>query len=55
MVSAYAIFDVESKQQAIEWARKFMQAHQEHWKPWQGETEVRQMIDMPPPAGTRRG
>jgi hypothetical protein len=54
-VTAYAIFDVESKQQAIEWARKFMQAHQEHWKQWQGETEVRQMINMPPPSGTRRG
>ena len=56
MVGAYAIFDVESKQDAIAWATRFMEAHRDHWSGWQGETEVRQLIDAPQTGkATRRG
>ena len=47
MVGAYAIFNVESKQDAIAWATRFMEVHRDHWNGWQGETEVRQLIDAP--------
>src|SRR5262249_52112610 len=47
VVGAYAIFNVPSKQDAIAWAKRFMQAHKEHWKGWEGETEVRQLMQMP--------
>jgi hypothetical protein len=36
-----------SKQAAIEWAKRFMELHKEHWKGWEGETEVRQVIQVP--------
>ena len=44
VVGAYAIFNVQSKQDAIRWAKRFMELHKEHWKGWQGETEVRQVM-----------
>ena len=47
VVGAYAIFNVQSKQDAIAWAQRFMDLHQEHWKGWEGETEVRQVIQTP--------
>ena len=50
VVGGYAIFNVQSKQEAIEWAKKFMELHKEHWTGWEGESEVRQMI-QPPASG----
>jgi hypothetical protein len=44
VVSGYAIFNVPSKKEATEWAGRFMELHREHWKGWEGETEVRPMI-----------
>jgi len=49
VVTAYAIYDVPSKQEAVAWAKRFMQLHLEHWKGWEGETEVRQLIEQPAP------
>ena len=56
VVGGYPIFNVASKKEATEWAVRFMEVHREHWKGWEGETEVRQMI--PPQdsgAGPNRG
>jgi len=47
----FAVYDVKSKDEAIEWARRFMELHREHWPTWEGETEVRPMMEGgPPPA-----
>ncbi len=43
-VASYAVYDVNSKEEAIEWAAKFMNVHKEHWKGWEGETEIRQVF-----------
>ena len=51
VVGAYAIFNVQSKQDAVEWAKRFMEVHNEHWKGWQGETEVRQVMEVPGSGG----
>jgi hypothetical protein len=47
VVGGYAIFEVKSRQEAIEWATRFMKAHKDHWKGWEGETEVRQLMSAP--------
>jgi hypothetical protein len=44
VVGGYAIFDLKSKQEAIEGALQFMELHRKHWPGWEGETEVRQMF-----------
>jgi hypothetical protein len=53
-VGGYAIFDVPSLQEAIEWANRFMELHREHWQAWEGETEVRPLF-APAGQGAARG
>ena len=55
IVGAYAIFNVQSKQEAVDWATKFMELHRQHWKGWQGETEVRQLMQAPQPGEGPQG
>src|SRR6266567_5140338 len=42
-IGGYAIFDLKSKEEAIEGALRFMELHKQHWPGWEGETEIRQM------------
>lgn len=44
VVGGYAIFDLKSKQEAIDGALRFMELHRKHWPGWEGETEVRQVF-----------
>ena len=45
VIGGYAVFQVNSKEEALEWGRRFMLLHIEHWPEWEGEAEVRQMFD----------
>lgn len=47
VVGGYAVFELGSKQEAIEQAVRFMELHQRHWPGWEGETEVRQVATAP--------
>jgi hypothetical protein len=38
----YAVFELKSKQEAIERTLRFMELHKQHWPAWEGETEIRQ-------------
>ena len=44
MIGGYAIFDVKTKEEAVEWSTRFMDLHRQHWPDWEGETEVRQIM-----------
>ena len=44
IVGGYAEFELNSKEEAIEGAVRFMELHKKHWPGWEGETEVRQMF-----------
>ena len=48
VIGGYAIYDVPSKKEAIEWTRAFLEAHIGLWDQ-ELEVEVRQMFDGPPP------
>ena len=45
VVGGYAVYAVKSKAEALEWAKRFMALHQEHWRGWEGEVELRQLYD----------
>lgn len=45
VVGGFAVYEVKSKAEAIEWARRFMELHTKHWPEWRGETELRQFFD----------
>jgi hypothetical protein len=44
VIGGFAIFDLKSKQEAIEGAQRFMDLHRKHWPTWEGETEIRQIF-----------
>ncbi len=44
VVGGYAVFELKSKQEAIEGALQFMELHKKHWPGWEGETEIRQIF-----------
>jgi hypothetical protein len=51
VVGGYAVFELKSKEEAIEGAKRFMELHKKHWPSWEGETEIRQIFgpeDFPP-------
>jgi hypothetical protein len=46
VIGGFAIYDVPSKQEAMEWTRRFLEAHIGLWDQ-DLEVEVRQMMDDP--------
>ena len=46
VIGGFAVYDVASKQEAIAWTRRFLEAHIGLWKQ-ELEVEVRQMMDAP--------
>ena len=44
VVGGFAVFEFQSRAEAVESAVKFMELHKQHWPGWDGETEVRQMF-----------
>ncbi len=43
VVGGYAQFELNSREEAIEGAVRFMELHKKHWPGWEGETEIREM------------
>jgi len=48
VIGGYAIFDLASKQEAIDWSTRMLELHKQHWKGWEGEIEIRQLMDALP-------
>lgn len=48
VIGGYAVFNVASKDDAVAWSRRMMELHQRHWPAWEGEIEIRQLMDGPP-------
>ena len=51
VVGGYAIFELSSKEEAVEGAVRFMELHRKYWPGWEGETEIRQVFgpeEFPP-------
>ena len=37
---SYALYDVRSKEEAVEWTNRFLRLHQDLWPGWEGEADV---------------
>ena len=46
IVGGYAMVEVASREEALKFARQFMELHRVHWPAFEGECEVRQLEDM---------
>jgi len=47
---SYALWEVRSKEEAIEWTSRFMKLHRDLWDGWEGEADVLQVFEPPPGA-----
>ncbi len=45
VVGGYAVVEARSKEEAIEGARWLMQLHIDYWPGWEGEAEVRHLVN----------
>jgi hypothetical protein len=51
---SYALYDVRSKEEAVEWANRFLRLHRDLWPEWEGEADVLKVFgpeDFGPPVG----
>jgi hypothetical protein len=46
IVGGYALVEATSTEEALEFAREFMEIHRVHWPEFEGECEVRQLEPM---------
>ena len=46
VVGGYALMEMKSKAEALEYARQFMDLHLKHWPEFEGECEVRPLEDQ---------
>ena len=44
VIGGYAVYEVKTKEEVIEWTKRFMELHKEHWQGWEGEAEIRQIM-----------
>jgi len=41
---SYALYDVRSRKEAIEWASRFVKLHRDLWPGWEGQTDILQVM-----------
>ena len=41
---SYALYDLRSRDEAIEWASRFVRLHRDLWPGWQGQTDILQVM-----------
>ena len=41
---SYALYDLRSREEAIEWASRFIKLHRDHWAGWEGSTDILQVM-----------
>ena len=41
---SYALYDLRSKEEAIEWAARFVKLHRDIWPGWEGQTDILQVM-----------
>jgi hypothetical protein len=44
VIGGFAMFELKSKEEALDGALRFMELHKKHWPEWEGETEIRQIF-----------
>jgi len=41
---SYALYEVRSKEEAVEWASRFIKLHRDMWEGWTGQTDILQVM-----------
>jgi len=41
---SYALYDLRSREEAVEWASRFVKLHRDLWPGWEGQTDILQVM-----------
>ena len=41
---SYALYQVRTKEEAVEWTSRFMRLHRDHWEGWEGEADLHRVF-----------
>jgi hypothetical protein len=47
VIGGFAVYEVGSREEAIAKTKAFMELHRKYWPGWEGETEIRQIMEQP--------
>jgi hypothetical protein len=47
VVGGWAVYDCASKEEAVQYCKDFLAVHTRHWPIWEGEVELRQIMEFP--------
>ena len=48
IVGGFGMVHARSREEAVDGVRALMELHRQYWPGWEGEAEVRQIMDQPP-------
>lgn len=48
VLGGWAIYELKSKAEAVEWSRRFLETAMATWPGWEGTVEIREMYDAQP-------
>ncbi|GLY18046.1 YciI family protein [Kineosporia rhizophila] len=43
-ITSYAMYELRSQEEAVEWTSRFLRCHQELWPGWEGSSEIRRVM-----------
>lgn len=49
-IGGFALYELDSEAEAIQWVKDFLELHRKHWPAWEGEVQILQLINYGPPA-----
>ena len=41
---SYAVYELRSREEAVEWASRFLTLHRDRWPGWEGDAEIRRVF-----------
>jgi hypothetical protein len=47
-VGGFALYELESEAEAVDWVRQFLELHRKHWPLWDGEVKIMQLVNYGP-------
>lgn len=47
-IGGFALYELDSEAEALEWVKRFLELHRQHWPAWEGEVILRQLINYGP-------
>jgi hypothetical protein len=48
VIGGFAVYELPSRAEAVEWVKKFLEVHRKHWPQFEGEVELRELYEAMP-------